>query len=68
MTDDLERELGQLVASHELATKLVEVLHREVMEPARDLFGDRATAWVASTLRTTAAVLERLDPCGHPPV
>jgi hypothetical protein len=68
VTDDLNRELHQLVASQELATRLVDVLHREVMGPARDLFGDRATAWVASTLRTTAAVLERLDLGGRPPV
>jgi len=61
VTDDVERELQDLLTSHDLATRLASVLHAEVMQPARELFGDRAAPWIASTLRTTADVLERLD-------
>jgi hypothetical protein len=68
VTDDLDAELENLLASQALATRLVDLLHVELFAPARELFGDRATPWIASTLRTTAEVLERLDSGGRPPV
>jgi hypothetical protein len=53
---------GELLAQLQaLAARLVDLLHVELFAPARELFGDRATAWIASTLRTTAAVLERIE-------
>jgi hypothetical protein len=68
VNEDLDRELEDLLASQALAARLVDLLHVELFTPARELFGDRATPWIASTLRTTADVLERLDPGGSPPV
>jgi GMP synthase PP-ATPase subunit len=56
----LEQELDELLSAHDLAGRLVDVIEFEVMEPARTLFGDRAVPWIASTLRATAAMLERL--------
>jgi hypothetical protein len=61
MPDDLDGELAQLLRGQEVARLLSDVIYREVMAPAHELFGDRATPWIASTLRTTADVLERLD-------
>jgi hypothetical protein len=61
--DDLDAELKDLLAGQALAARLVEVLDAEVFGPARKLFGDRAAPWIASTLRTTANMLERVS---HP--
>jgi hypothetical protein len=60
--DELEQELADLIASQQLATRLVDVLHQEIFGPARELFGDRSSRWVVSVLRATAATIERLDP------
>ena len=56
----LDDELDALLTEHDVAGRLVDILSFEVFEPARTLMGDRAPAWIASTLRTTAAMLERL--------
>ena len=62
MTDFFDdQEAAELLASADFARHFADVVHREVMEPAKLLFGDRATPWIASTLRMTADVLERLD-------
>jgi hypothetical protein len=66
--DDLDQELRDLVTAQELVARLVAALHAEVFDPAQALFGDRASAWIADTLRVTANVVERLDlPDGQPP-
>jgi hypothetical protein len=57
----LDDELDALLSAHDLAGRLVDILEFEVFTPARDLFGDRATPWIASVLQTTAALIERLD-------
>lgn len=61
MTDDLDREVVELLESADFAKHFADIVYRELMEPAKLLFGDRAVPFVASTLRTTADVLERLD-------
>jgi hypothetical protein len=66
--DDLDREIEQLLRSDVLVRNLVNALNDTVFTEARRLFGDRAAPWIASTLRTTADVLERLDPGGRSPV
>jgi hypothetical protein len=58
--DALDDELADLLASHDLAGRLVDVIEFEIFEPARTMFGDRAVPWIASTLRATADLLERL--------
>jgi hypothetical protein len=60
--DDLEQELDELLASHDLAGRLVDILEFELLTPARTLLGDRAVPWITSTLRATAAMLERVSP------
>jgi GMP synthase PP-ATPase subunit len=60
----LDAELAELLSAHDLAGRLVDILDFELLTPARTLFGDRAVPWIASTLRTTADLLERLDPPG----
>jgi hypothetical protein len=57
----LVAEAEALLRGQAVARRLAELIQAEVIEPARELFGDRATPWSASTLRTTADVLERLD-------
>jgi hypothetical protein len=66
--DDLAPELEELLRGHALAARLADVLAVEVLTPARELLGSRALPWVVAVLRTTAEVLERLDPGGRPPV
>jgi len=61
VTDDLDQELADLVCAQALAGRLVDVLDAEVFGPARELFGPRAPAWIAGTLRTTAELLERVS-------
>jgi hypothetical protein len=56
----LDEELDELLSAHDLAGRLVDVIEFELFDPARVLFGDRAVPWIASTLRATAAMLERL--------
>ena len=58
---DLDAELRDLLVGHALAERFAAVIGDELLPAARELFGDRATAWVVATLRTTADVLERLD-------
>jgi hypothetical protein len=58
--DTLDDELDQLLTEHDVAGRLVDILSFEVFEPARTLMGDGAIPWIASTLRTTAAMIERL--------
>ena len=61
VTDNLDAELEDLLRAQALTDRVVAVVCDELMTPARELFGDRAVPWIASTLRTTADVLERLD-------
>jgi hypothetical protein len=68
MPEDLDRELADLLRAQALTDRVVAVVCDELMTPARELFGDRAVSWIASTLRMTAEVLDRLDPGGRPPV
>jgi hypothetical protein len=68
LPDDLDREAEEFFRGTELSQRLVDTVFRELMTPARELFGDGIVPWIASTLRMTADVLERLDPGGRPPI
>ena len=57
----LDEELDALLDAHDVAGRLVDIIDFEVLGPACDLFGDRAAPWIASVLRTTASMIERLD-------
>ena len=66
--DDVARlvaEAEDLLRGHALAARLAEVLGRELLAPAQELFGDRAVPWIAHTLRTTAELLERMGDAGR---
>ena len=56
----LDDELDQLLTEHDIAGRLVDILSFELFDPARTLMGDGAIPWIANTLRTTAALIERL--------
>lgn len=61
----LAEEVSQYLAGQALMDRFVAALKDELMDPARELFGDRAVPWIASTLRTTAELLERMGDGGR---